>query len=80
MSEADKLFEELGYEIIKNSDIFLIYEKKCMYIDKEIIFNMINKSVTIEDGEKNSQNISIQELIIIWLKSEELGCIDWIEE
>lgn len=43
MKTADKLFEELGYEIIINNKTTLNYEKEGLYKDKEIVFELLIK-------------------------------------
>ena len=38
---ADEMFDELGYEIIENNKTTLNYEIDGLYIDKEIVFELL---------------------------------------
>lgn len=72
MSEADKMFEELGYELLDEfdrdyNDKYIAYIKA----GKTIIFKKSNKKVGIKDCQRNY--INIQELKAINKKVEELG-------
>lgn len=78
MSEADKLFEELGYkkEIIKSEvsdEVTIMYIKNFVYEynSKIISFKIKKKIVEIK------YSLDMQELKAINLKCKELG---WIEE
>ena len=78
MSEADKMFEELGYkkEIIEsevNDEVTIMYIKRFVYeYDSKIInFKLKKKIVEIK------YSIDMQDLQAINLKCKELG---WIEE
>lgn len=84
MSEADKLFEELGYEKIDNNKIKHIrFIRQINKNTKENIdFHKTFKKVEVyfydfEDSEELIKPISMQELKAINLKCKELG---WIEE
>ena len=73
---ADEMFEELGYEIIKNNKTTLNYEKEGLHLYKEIVFELLNKSVTVGYGTGECCDISMQELQAINKKCQEKG---WIE-
>lgn len=84
MSEADKLFEELGYEKIDNNKIKHIrFIRQANKTTKENIdFHKIFKKVEayfydFEDHQELIKPISLEELKAINLKCKELG---WIEE
>lgn len=75
MSEADKLFEELGYK--KHTTSFSIIFSKNDYDihgEKHIIFDIISKSFYI-NGEHEGfiYAIDMQEIKVINKKIEELG-------
>lgn len=70
MSEADKMFEELGY--IKYESKYNIYYTA--QFGTEIAFNKKDKDVTKYWGMEN-QYIDMQELKAINKKCEELGWI-----
>lgn len=72
MSNVDKLFKELGYEVIVHSETTLNYEKQGIYMDKEIIFELLDKSISIGYGTGDCCHISMQELKAINMKCEEL--------
>lgn len=76
MSEADKKFLELGYEIILKSKTLLHYEKEGLYMDREIIFNLLDKNVNTEYSTGESLDISAEELKAIYFKFKEFK---WIE-
>lgn len=70
MSEADRLFEELGYEkTIKFKEI--VYEKE----DKVITFYLDKKNITCTNFYDGFESIDMQELQAINKKVEELGWI-----
>ena len=81
MSEADKMFEELGYEkqednyrieycIKQNFTQFVVIKRICFYkIEKDICMEQWN----VTEGMKISMNITMQELKAINKKVEELG-------
>lgn len=78
MSEADKLFKELGYEkeIIKSEvsdEVTIMYIKKFVYEynSKIIAFKLKKKIVEIK------YSLDMQELKAIYKKCQEMG---WIEE
>ena len=70
---ADAMFENLGYEKIIEGTKIEQYEKEGPFFDKEIIFNLLDKYVTIELGTGESSNTNIQELRAINKKCKELG-------
>lgn len=72
---ADEMFEELGYEIIENNKTTLNYEKEGLYMDKEIVFELLDESVTAGYGTGECCHISIQELQAINKKCQELGWV-----
>lgn len=84
MSEADKIFEELGYEKIDNKKIkhirFIRQANKTT--SESINFHKIFEKVEVyfydfEDSQELIKPITMQELKAINLKCKELG---WIEE
>lgn len=75
MSEADKMFEELGYEKIIENNIEILYEKERRFWDKEISFDLIDRQIRVEMGAGDSEPITMQELQAINKKCEELGWI-----
>ena len=84
MSEADKLFEELGYEKIDNNKIkYIRFIRQVNKTTNESInFHKIFKKVEVyfydfEDRQELTKPISIEELKAINLKCKQLG---WIEE
>lgn len=91
MSEADKLFKGLGYEIKINCKECICYKTK-HYIKRKytlIDFDLENKTLQIVENKnriceesyfsiyKGTHKITIKELQAINLKCKELG---WIEE
>ncbi len=76
MSKADEMFEKLGYEIIINSNTTLNYEKEGQYMDKEIVFELLDKSISAGYGTGENCHITMQELQAINQKVKEL---DWNE-
>lgn len=75
MKTADEMFKELGYEIIVNSTITLNYEKEGLYMDKEIVFKLLDKNVIVGYGTGECCEVLMQELQAINKKVEELGWI-----
>ena len=73
MSKADEMFERLGYEIIINDNITLNYEKTGVYMDREIVFELLDKSIFVGYGNEECCLITIQELQAINEKVKELG-------
>ena len=78
MSEADKMFEELGYEKDQITDEFINYSKKELKYNNStkkyeicIYFNCYDKYL----GIKNKQFFSLKELQAIHTKCKELGWI-----
>ena len=81
MSEADKMFEELGYEKIVEDSIYIQYEFEGFYMDNvpflnEIKFDLKGKTILKEYSNGDSQEITLQELQAINKKCEELGWLD----
>lgn len=80
MTEADKLFEELGYKK-KNKGIYVEYIKVEKEIEEEYVISFMLKTVMAtlyKNGYiKKPLALNIQELQAINKKCEELG---WIEE
>lgn len=70
MSEADRLFEELGYKKTINFKE-IVYENG----DKIITFNLDKKSITCTNFYDGFESIDIQELQAINMKCKELGWI-----
>ena len=78
MSEADELFEKLGYNKIIENEKTIQYEfEGAFYIDREIRFDLNAKTIIKEYSNGESQEITIQELKAIDLKCKELG---WVKE
>ena len=75
MSEADKLFEELGYVKIIQDVIYEGFWEEYYNADmgKTISFNLTDKIVDITDDEE--WGITMQELKAINMKCEELKWI-----
>lgn len=73
MSEADKMFEELGYIKIIENHIKILYEKEGRFWDKEISFDLIDKEIRVEMSAGDSEPITMQELQAINMKVKELG-------
>lgn len=73
---ADELFEELGYEIIVNDEITLIYKNGVIGMDKEIVLEKANRGITISYSTGDSCYMNMQELQAINQKCKEMG---WIE-
>lgn len=84
MSEADKMFEELGYKKVReDNDSFEIRFVKKFNIKRprHIIFSVLDKEISVcEENNKelavNRDYFSMQELKAINEKCKELG---WIE-
>ena len=80
MSEADKIFEDLGYKIETNEEDLLEYKKQLSDCSKFIRFDLYDKIFTtfyymaLYD---NQSYFDMQELKAINLKCKELG---WLEE
>lgn len=71
-SKADKMFEELGYELLNEYDKdfdnnFIVYLK----VGKTITFKKSNLKVSVRDTQRNY--INMQELQAINEKCKELG-------
>ncbi len=75
MSKADEMFEELGYEIIINDNETLNYEKTGLYIDKEIVFEKLDKGFSVGFSTGENCHITILELQAINEKVKELKWI-----
>lgn len=72
MSEADKIFEELGYKIV-NNNLILVYRKQQEDSTKDYIsFYLEAKTLEVQ---KFWCGITMQELQAINKKCEELGWI-----
>lgn len=74
MSEADKLFEELGYKLVKATEYRSYYLKYYKDDDNIIYFDKDDKTIH-KDGEyaETCYGITMQELKAINKKCEELG-------
>ena len=75
MSKADEMFKDLGYEIVTENRIKIMYEREGQFLDKYIVFEIIDKHIVIELGTGESTNINMQELQAINEKVREL---QWI--
>ena len=73
MSKADEMFEKLGYEIIIDDENTLNYELEGFYMDKEIVFEKLDKSISIGYSNGDTCYITMQELQSINEKVKELG-------
>ena len=76
-SEADKMFEKLGYKTIQMNVIDLISEYAKEDMQERISFWASKKVAKTFKYANNSSQITMQELKAINLKCKELG---WIEE
>lgn len=80
MSEADKMFEELGYTKTEDNEETVIYMKSSFFDELiEIVFDKENGLLNVRRTDtKNYQIITsiinMQELQAINKKIEELGC------
>lgn len=72
---ADEMFEELGYEIIIDDGITLNYEKEGNYMDKEIIFEKNDRSITTGYSTGECCHLYMQELQAINKKCQELRLV-----
>ena len=68
MSKADKMFKELGYKNVRETEYWIVYKGK----EKDIDFNKKYKTIEVENGME-SKKITIQELQAINEKCKELG-------
>ena len=75
MSKADEKFKELGSEIIVNDNETLNYEKTGLYVDKEIVFEKLDKEFSVGFSTGENCHITMQELKAINEKVKEL---QWI--
>ncbi len=72
MSEADKIFKELGYRIVNNNFI-IVCKRQQRHSEKDyILFYLESKTIEIN---KYYCGITMQELQAINLKLKELGWI-----
>lgn len=72
MSKANEIFTDLKYEIIVETNRKIQYEYTGLYFDREIIFNLTDKSVLCELSTGESMSMTMQELKAINLKVKEL--------
>ena len=82
MSEADKLFEKIGFNKNKENDVEVEYNYKAYLLGDEllhtILFSKVDKIIFSKYKLTNeTMGIGIEELKAINLKCKELG---WIEE
>ena len=77
MSEADKLFEELGYNISEKLKNGIVYLKETDEEDMEISFIDYDDYGETVEVDKFNRLITMQELKAINKKCKELG---WLEE
>lgn len=68
MSTADKMFEKLGYNNVRENENWIVYKGKT----KDIDFNKKYKYIEAESG-MSSEKITMQELQAINEKVKELG-------
>ena len=72
MSEADRIFIDMKYEILVETNQKIQYEHEGLYFDREIIFDLTDKSVLCELSTGESMSMTMQELQAINLKVKEL--------
>lgn len=77
MSEADKMFEELGYEKKKLNFVFSRFWEELTNEDLQKNFSFNTEYKIIDITDENKFGITMQELKAINKKCQELG---WIEE
>ena len=75
MSEADKLFEELGYNISEKLKNGIVYLKETDEEDMEISFIDYDDYGKTVEADKFDRLITMQELQAINMKCKELGWI-----
>ena len=68
MKNADEMFEKLGFNLVHQNVIWIVYKSKT----KDIDFNLKYKTIEVENGME-SKNITMQELQAINEKVKELG-------
>ena len=80
MTNADKMFEELGYKKVKDSKLEVVYkDEETLLGDKfciTIAFYKISKRVQTYDEKNKSLAVTIPELKAINQKCKELGWLD----
>lgn len=72
MSKADEILIDMKYEIIVETNQKIQYEYTGLYFDREIIFDLTDKSVLCELSTGESMSMTMQELQAITLKCVEL--------
>ncbi len=72
MSKADEILIDMKYEIIVETNQKIQYEYTGLYFDREIIFDLTDKSVLCELSTGESMSMTMQELQVINLKCREL--------
>lgn len=80
MSKADKIFIDMKYEILVETNQKIQYEYTGLYFDREIIFDLTDKSVLCELSTGESMSVTMEELQAINLKCRELGWIGGEDE
>lgn len=68
MSKADKMFEELGYNNVRENENWIVYKGKT----KDINFNKKYKYIEVE-SRMSSEKITMKETASINEKVKELG-------
>ncbi len=71
-SEADKLFEELGYKKDDREDCWLEYNREQFEVEKKIAFEKNNHVFFVETKTGESMPVATKELEAITLKCVEL--------
>lgn len=71
-SEADKMFEKLGYRYARLNDL-IRYEKRKTALIKVIVFDMANEKIKIQYYVGSGMDVDIEELKAINEKVKELG-------
>lgn len=72
MSKADKMLIDMKYEILVETNQKIQYEYTGLYFDREIIFDLTDKSVLCELSTGESMSVTMQELKAINEKVKEL--------
>ena len=72
MSKAEEILTDMKYEIIVETNQKIQYEHTGLYFDREIIFDLTDKSVLCELSTGESMSMTMQELQAINLKVKEL--------
>ena len=72
LSKVDEILTDVKYEIIVETNQKIQYEYTGLYFDREIIFDLTDKSVLCELSTGESMSMTMQELQAINEKVKEL--------